>query len=424
MLFIYGALSLGGIETFFLRMAKERYKLGLNTTILLLSKPENSNEELLREMKLYSSVYFPGDIFSGISLISRKLPLLAPISKVTTTKIFDNIDQVHTFDGMHALLGARLSKLSGKKLPITIGFYHYIKYLWGGNNVAHYEKVNRQFIFDYLPKKALMFFSEGNKELYEKHKGYDFTSANTFRLGVVDKKGIDNVSGDLTMPLRIIAIGRLVEFKTYNFYMIDVIKSLTDKGIQVQFDIYGDGPLKNEIQGTINHKGVSNFVTLKGTLDYSKFDETVSAYNLFIGSGTAIIQASALGLPSIVGTENIIKPYSYGFFSNVHQFEYNLKGLDIPLLSVEAMIEEYVTMKQPQREELIESHIKCIDNFTNETCQKAMNNLNDIQMPVEAFKFNRWVYETSRVIDRVNMRFNKKHPYNQRHKNFRKMNEI
>jgi glycosyltransferase involved in cell wall biosynthesis len=424
MLFIYGALSLGGIETFFLRMAKERYKLGLNTTILLLSKPENSNEELLREMKLYSSVYFLCDIFRCPSVISLRIPLLAPINKVTTTKIFENIDQVHTFDGMHALLGARLSKLSGKKLPITIGFYHYIKYLWGGNNIAHHEKVNRRFVFDYLPKKALLFFSEGNKELYEKYKGYDFTSANTFRLGVVDKKGIDNVSGDLTMPLRIIAIGRLVEFKTYNFYMIDVIKSLTDKGIQVQFDIYGDGPLKNEIQGTINHKGVSNFVTLKGTLDYSKFDETVSEYNLFIGSGTAIIQASALGLPSIVGTENIIKPYSYGFFSNVHQFEYNLKGLDIPLLSVEAMIEEYVTMKQPQREELIKSHIKCIENFTNETCQKSMDNLNGIQMPVEAFKYNRWVYEASRVIDRVNMRFNIKHPYNQRHENFRKINEI
>ena len=57
MLFIYRVLPIGGIETFFLRMAKERYKKGLATTILLLSDPHESNQALLMEMKKYSNVY-------------------------------------------------------------------------------------------------------------------------------------------------------------------------------------------------------------------------------------------------------------------------------------------------------------------------------------------------------------------------------
>lgn len=51
MLFIYGALPVGGIETFFVRMAKERFSKGLFTAILLQSKPEESDPVLLAEMK-------------------------------------------------------------------------------------------------------------------------------------------------------------------------------------------------------------------------------------------------------------------------------------------------------------------------------------------------------------------------------------
>jgi len=56
MLFIYRVLPIGGIETFFVRMAKERARLGLTTSILLLSEPKDSNPELLAEMKKFYGV--------------------------------------------------------------------------------------------------------------------------------------------------------------------------------------------------------------------------------------------------------------------------------------------------------------------------------------------------------------------------------
>ena len=409
MLFIYGALPVGGIETFFMRMAKERHRLGLHTSILLLSLPHESDPELLNEMKKYANVLFPDDIFLNFGKFTRRLPLLVPVKKRALERALKSVDQIHASDGMHALLGYRLSNMLNKNITITVGFYHYIKFLWGGDNVAWHEKVNRRFIFDFLPEESLLLFSEGNRQLYIKHKRKKLTYANTFRLGVIDKKNI-KVSGEVNLPIKIVAIGRLVDFKTYNFYMIKVLKNLKTKGFNVQFDIYGDGPLKAQIADEINKAGLSDSIHLKGTLDYLKFDETVSNYNLFIGSGTAIIQAAALGLPSIVGVENVIEAETYGYFSDVNQYEYNLKGLDLEMISVEAIIEDYINMNTQQRKTLISSHLECIDSFTNESCQKSMDELKYIAMPAKKLKYNRWIYEFSRILDRVSMRFNKRHP--------------
>lgn len=419
MLFIYGALPVGGIETFFMRMAKERHRLGLHTSILLLSLPHESNPELLNEMKKYANVLFPDDIFLNLGKFTRRLPLLVPVKKRALERILENVDQIHASDGMHALVGYRLSNMLNKNIIVTVGFYHYIKFLWGGDNVAWHEKVNRKFIFDFLPEKSLLFFSEGNRRLYIKHKRKKLTDANTFRLGVIDKKDI-KVSGEVKLPIKIVAIGRLVDFKTYNFYMIKVLKNLKTKGFNVQFDIYGDGPLKAQIADEINKAGLSESIHLKGTLDYLKFDETVSNYNLFIGSGTAIIQAAALGLPSIVGVENVIEAETYGYFSDVNQYEYNLKGLDLEMISVETIIEDYINMNTQQRKTLISSHLECIDSFTNESCQKSMDELKYITMPAKKLKYNRWIYEFSRILDRVSMRFNKRHPYLTRFEDFEK----
>ena len=422
MLFIYRVLPVGGIETFFVRMAKERAKLGLSTSILLLSKPQDSNQQLLTEIKKYADVLFTENLFLNIPFFSRLFPLLVPIKMKALKALFDKVDQIHVFDGMHGLLGYRLSTALDKKLPITVGVYHYIKYLWGGMEVAMHEKVNREFIFDYLPEQSLLFFSEGNKQLYVKHKNISFDNANTFRLGVVDRKSV-HVDGKLGSPVKIIGVGRLVEFKTYNCYMIDVIKKLIEKGINIQLDIYGDGPLKEYMEAKIKNTGVTNHINLLGTLEYSKFDETVAQYDLFVGSGTAIIQAAALGVPSIVGVENVVSPKTYGYFSNVHQYEYNMKGLNLPLIKIEKLITEFVEMPEKEREILKRQHVTCIDEFTNESCQQSMNKLNQVRMPSYTFKFNRFTYVISYALDMINRKFNKKHPRVTQFEDFRKLNE-
>ena len=49
---------------------------------------------------------------------------------------------------------------------------------------------------------------------------------------------------------------------------------------------------------------------------------------------------------------------------------------------------------------------------------KSMDELKYIAMPAKKLKYNRWLYEFSRILDRVSMRFNKRHPYLTRFEDF------
>lgn len=417
MLFIYGALAVGGVETFFVRMAKERFKKGLYTAILLQSPPEESDKELLSEMYKYAAVYFIEDLFCGPLWFARRFPLLAPIRVPLVRKLFDRVSQIHVDHGMHALLGYRLSNACRRKTPITVGVYHYLRYAWGENVVPIYEKINRKFIFEYLPKRSLLFFSEDTRDFYTKRKNIDFHESNVFRLGVVDSKKLVG-KGEINDPVRICAVGRLVEFKTYNLYMLDVVHSLVAKGVNVIFDVYGDGPLREEMESKIRLLKIERNVCLKGTVNYSKLDEVISGYDLFIGSGTAIVQAASLGVPSIVAVESVLQPTTYGFFSEVHSYEYNLKGLNIPLYDVEEMILSYMSLTDEQRFCLKKNHCKAIESFTNEACQRSMDELQFIKMPDQDFRYSACFYEFSRVFANLCAKINKRHSLNRIYKDF------
>ena len=415
MLFIYGALAIGGIETFFVRMAKERKKSGLVTTILLLTDRKSSNAELLEEMEKYANVYFYKDIFKVPFIFVKTMPLLAPIKKENLKKIFESIEQIHVSDGELALLGYRFTQTLDISIPITVGFYNPVKFLWGGDHVKYYEKINRKFVLEYLPKKALSLFSEGNLNLYNDVLGKDLKGANTFRLGVIDKNPIKlDCDEPLQKTLKICSVGRLVEYKTYNLYMIDIIHNLVNKGYDIEYHIYGEGGFKHNILQRIKEYGLETNIKLMGSLPYSSFNDVVANYDLFIGSGTAIIQASSLGVCSIVGIEQTAKPVTYGFFSEVFQYEYNILGLSLPTFDVEQIITNYISLNKKGRMTLKAEHANCIDLFTNENCSKLMNELNAIVMPCQAFEFNVFYYHFSKFVDVLHIKIWKKHPRNNR----------
>ncbi len=417
MLFIYSALALGGIETFFVRMARERYGHGLVTKILLLRGPEKSDPELLQEMRRYAEIYFVKDVFYGFPAFSSLFPLIAPVKKQKIRKIFAGISQVHAFSGVHVLLGYRLAEVVNARVPVTVGFYHYLRYAWGGIRLPYHEIVNRKFIFNYLPKPCLLFFSDDTKKFYERYRGESLEGSKTFRLGVVDQKNVF-IDGGLKKPLKIVTVGRFVDFKTYNLYMLRVVRSLLDQGKEVIFDLYGYGPLKPEMEALVQELNLQSVVSFKGPLPYSQFDDTVCQYDLFVGSGTAIIQASALGVPSIVGVENTLQPKTYGYFSDIYHLEYNMKGLSIPMKSVEDLVSEHLSLDRERVFELKNRHVQSAEVFTNELCQCNFDRLKNVSMPLSQFRYSRIFYTISWFFDKTFAYLNASHPFSARNDNF------
>jgi hypothetical protein len=401
MLFIYGALPVGGIETFFVRMAKERKKQGLSTKILLLSSPGQSDPELLNEMSRFAEVFFIKEIYLLHEKISKRFILISPLKKDACSRMMQGVEHIHVANGLCAFLANRLIKASGKRLKLTIGFYHSLEFAWGkGLNLPYFEKLNRKLVLHDIPKSNLFVFSQSIIDFYKDRLNVELTGAQTFRIGVVERGNLlhgKNYDDANKRDIRICSIGRLIDFKTYNLWMIDVVSQLVKKGFKVNYDVYGDGPLITEMQSKIDSLGLSNNVILKGTLPYSDFDKVVSSYDLFIGSGTAIIQASALGVCSLIGIESIKEPRTYGYFNEFCEIDYNIQNPHLEKISVFGLIEDFILRSTDEKNELSNKHKESVEPFYMDRCLKSFD-FNEKVKEINRHNVNNALYTVSYLL--------------------------
>ncbi len=372
MIFIHGSLAMGGVETFIVRMAKQRYKQDKQTVIILLSTEDKSDKGLVEEARKYAKLLFLPDVVFLPSFASKIYPFhLVLLLKIKNeiSQYFEDTRHVHATSGICILFYSKIIKLLPRNHSFTVGVYHSTEFTWGGKELPFFERANRDFFYNRLNRDNIIFFNESMKPLHEGYIGKSFDGVNLFPLGVVD----DEFSRNPTLPvakdniLRLVSVGRLVNFKTYNLHMLDVVSKLIDLGVSVKYDIYGIGPLEQEMEKSIANLNLGGIVSLKGLLDYNSFSETISSYDIFIGSGTAIIQASSLGVASIVGIECVDAPVTYGFFSHIQGFSYNEDNLydKMPIVDV---INEYANASVASKIELSELHKQKANEFTMETC--------------------------------------------------------
>ena len=407
MLIIYGALGLGGIETFFVRLAKERFKKNKKTKILLLTPAEFgvNNSDLFETIKKYAEIYYFDDVFDK-KIINWRFFLLHHLNKENLKKILIDCEQIHVTDAQNALLAESMLSKINKKIPITVGMYHSLEFAWGNDFLPFFEKINRKFIYEVLDSNNIICFSQTTKDFVRKKTGYDIVNAHTFRLGVIESNKIYK-SSKSSKSIRMCAVGRLADFKTYNFWMPEVIKKLNNDGYSISLDIYGDGDKENEVKSAI--KDSLSFIRLLPPFKYSNFDEIVSRYDLFIGSGTAIIQAASLGIPSIIGIESISEPLTYGFFTDFYQYEYHLKSLNFEKVEVYNTIKEFIEMPEKDKQNLSFKHYQVAHFFSISNCEESMSK--GPYSLSRKFIFNKYRYTLSQIFFRILMKVRKKSIY-------------
>jgi glycosyltransferase involved in cell wall biosynthesis len=109
---------------------------------------------------------------------------------------------------------------------------------------------------------------------------------------------------------RMVAVGSLKPAKNYN-YLIDAFKQLP-KGVHL--DIYGDGPLKNELQAAIDKHQLN--VRLCGV--HSNMQEIIPKYDMFVmtsvfeGHPVALLEAMACGMPALVSDIPVLREATGG----------------------------------------------------------------------------------------------------------------
>lgn len=156
---------------------------------------------------------------------------------------------------------------------------------------------------------------------------------------------------------QIVSVGRLIEQKNHRM-LIDAFNIIKDRYPEYQLVIYGEGPLRPEIEKYIEEMGLTNRTSLPGNV--SDVHERIKKANAFVmcsnfeGMPNALIESMALGIPSISTDCPCGGPKSL--------IESGMNGLLVPVGDVDS---------------LVEAIIKIIDN--EEFASKIGNNAIEIR---------------------------------------------
>jgi glycosyltransferase involved in cell wall biosynthesis len=387
-LFVYSCLPLGGIETFIVRLAKNLSSKNIAVSVLFFS--DKSDEKLLNELKQYAQIYYWNDYIYIPSFFKNTFPifkLLFPLkNKKIKKEILKNVTHIHAPDTYSLLFSRRICK---SKIPITTGVYHINEY-----NIKPY--MNTFFgkkiinILEQLPYQNILFFNEISQNFYNTIFQQKFSKSLVAPIGINLSKYEGHFSG--YQNKRIVSIGRLASWKTYNYSMVEVIKKLKEQNVFLSYESFGDGDQREELENLVKKENLQEQVFFHHGIPYHLFKEKIDNSIMFIGSGTALIEASASGIPSLIGIENETKPISYGFLHDTNSYSYQEKELNYPSNSIENYILKLLNLETK-------------DYFHE--CQKARIRASDFSIEksasifIEMLKQSKWTKNDANWINNV-----------------------
>lgn len=119
---------------------------------------------------------------------------------------------------------------------------------------------------------------------------------------------------------RILSIGRMADFKTYNLYMMDVLQALRPKLPSLKYTMVGDGPLKTAVERRVRECGLEDVVSMVGHVDYDRLFGLVKRHDIHVGMGTAALDVAGMGMPSLVASPYTMNPFCRGFIQELPQW--------------------------------------------------------------------------------------------------------
>lgn len=375
-LFVLGGLAMGGVETYIVRLVKELSRRGNRVEVLLLSGKFDS--KLMHDISMYSSVsiFENADFFAASSWVNSFLPLRMRLSKI-------ECDIVHVVDLI--TLGFVFFNKDIKFRSLSIGIYHQKELTWWRGKSVYFR---RKLIELYDKNISLTLFpNESLAKLAGDLAAVPLQNQEILPLG------IDLTKYEGCKPsrksLRIVSIGRLVDFKVYNKHFIGELANIRNLG-NFEYFIYGQGPEEQFLKDLAIEKGVSRFVHFMGEVSYEDLPMVFNESFCFIGSGTTIIEAAAAGIPGLVGIESIKNSRTCGLFSDVVGYSYNEELATTRRITFYEALQSLDAMSASDYSAVSDKHREKAREFDlRETAEKFLSL--SCKYPDFDFSFNRWV---------------------------------
>ncbi|GLR46971.1 glycosyltransferase [Sphingomonas astaxanthinifaciens] len=351
LLMVYGRMDTGGIETLIVRLAN--VVTGRGTRVAVCT--------------------------SGGPLLDRLDPGVERLDYADESKAIDSAAAwleangpatILSFDPISAALALDIETRAGAALAPThlSGVFHPRAYFMTGSRKDRIA-LNR-LVARAVGDERLFFMNEEARDEHGRVLGVGQGSA-ILPLPIAEQPAQWSAS---TRPaLRLVSVGRLVDFKAFVLAIPGIVRDLAAQGIDARWDIYGDGPLKGELEGLIAASR-SDRVRLLGLLPYENFAATVAGYDLFVGMGTAALEAAMLGVPTIVATESSAST-SHGYLHDLPFGNVGERRTDLPAHELGEMIARFAALGEDGRAALSEASRAAARRFSTDHFLAALEAL-------------------------------------------------
>lgn len=363
----------GGVETWILRTVIHLGVIGHAVTIIYPSK-DGGDENYINEISKKAKIIF----------IESSHPIFLNYRKDLQLENYDVVFCVGLRALMISLVIMDEYRLNSK---LVMGVFHPREYCWH-SKYTRYPKLLGWTVLNCIPLENIFFMNHATAQAHTECSGRDFASCPIIQLPI-DIQRFRSMQRNKIIRKKIVSIGTINNFKPYPFSVIDTIFELSGKGYSFEYHIYGEGPLKEELLTYIKTKKLQNRVFIHGWLSYDRFSEPLADAFVFIGMGTALLEAAACGVPSMIAIESNIKPTTYGYVHHRTSFNIGEVERDDPGYSIGDQLEWlYKLDADAYQMECIKSKYWVENNFSINNVMKkfveALKATKDFNFPVTA----------------------------------------
>lgn len=364
-LFVLGQLTLGGIETYCLRVCRALAGRGHDVEVWVV-KP-NFDELLLQSYRDVVPVRF----------LTRLAPLPVMPKAPSAPQA---VDLIFTTGRLSLIFGA-LSLRRPRKARLVAGVFS--QWEFSGEAQDYKSRIANDVIAQ-IGTRNVVFCTEGCRASHEHALGAEVSESHISPLLVElpEASPAHQVRREAGAPVQIVSVGNFTPFKTYHFTLPAVIRDLRAAGVKLHWTVFGEGPERERARRTIAEAGVGDLVTLAGRVPYDQFRERVSAADLYIGSGTTLIEASALGVPSLVALDENPDATTPGFFCDRRGIYTSDMAGDERLVPFAEAIAAFAAMSEGERADLRERSIRSAEIYSIARAEEEMKTIFDVAAPV------------------------------------------
>jgi len=250
-LFVLGSYTMGGIQSNFTRLLPYLVEKGLKVRVLVITdKVEESFLPLLSNVELlFYRDYLP---LRMLGLNSSAILHSCPLVNKDLISCLADTQYIHAVDSETMILSSRIAAKLG--VPLSVGCYHPREFTWEADD--YYFRKAQHEMYQRLPPQNRVFF---NEEVLAATSGFHKSSDFTGCVIPLTINCMEPAIKSITSK-KIVSIGRLVKFKSYNEHMIKCLDVINDTyGMDFEYHIYGDGqnPYRQE-----NSQKIPNMYTI------------------------------------------------------------------------------------------------------------------------------------------------------------------